>query len=195
MSDPGTVSSSNADHGEPLAEAHESGDHFERLWTPHRMVYVDGPSKIRSSAPEECPFCTAPRLEDSDALIVHRGLHNFVVLNLFPYNPGHLLVCTYRHVPDLPQMTVVERAEAIELMSTAMEVISRVKHPAGFNLGMNAGQVAGAGIAGHAHLHVVPRWEGDANFLPIIGATKAVPELLAETQRILHEEWSHHGTR
>jgi len=164
-------------------------DGYQRLWTPHRMVYVDGPEKVITTSERDCPFCSGPRGEDADALIVHRGVTCFVALNLYPYNPGHLLICPYRHVPDLVTMSTAERAESIELVTTGMEVLRATKRPTGFNTGMNTGAGAGAGIAGHAHLHVVPRWDGDANFLPIIGRTKAVPELLGTTREQLAEAW------
>lgn len=164
-------------------------DAYERLWTPHRMVYVDGPAKILSGEETECPFCRAPKRPDAESLIVHRGSSCYVVLNLFPYNPGHLMVCPYRHVPDLTTMSEPERRESIELVATAMEVLRATKRPSGFNSGMNTGTGAGAGIAGHAHLHVVPRWDGDANFLPIIGHTKALPELLGDTREQLAAAW------
>lgn len=168
-------------------------DRYERLWTPHRMVYVDGPEKVVSTSVVDCPFCRAPQREDADGLIVHRGELCYVVLNLFPYNPGHLMVCPYRHVPDLVTMTADERFEAIELVTTAMEVLQATKRPAGFNSGMNTGSTAGAGITGHAHLHVVPRWDGDANFLPIVGQTKALPELLGTTRDQLAAAWPRGG--
>lgn len=164
-------------------------DGYERLWTPHRMVYVDGPAKVTTTSERECPFCVGPRGSDEDALIVHRGATCFVALNLYPYNPGHLLICPYRHVPDLSTMTTAERAESIELVSAGMEVLRATKRPTGFNSGMNTGTAAGAGIAGHAHLHVVPRWDGDANFLPVIGRTKALPELLGDTRAQLAAAW------
>jgi ATP adenylyltransferase len=174
---------------EDAAGLPQAPDGYERLWTPHRMVYVDGPAKVTSTAEHECPFCSAPRGEDADGLIVHRGRTCFVALNLFPYNPGHLLICPYRHVPDLVEMSTEERAESIELVTTGIEVLRATKRPTGFNTGMNTGAGAGAGIAGHAHLHVVPRWDGDANFLPIIARTKAVPELLDDTRAQLAAAW------
>ncbi|MFV0426907.1 MAG: HIT family protein [Beutenbergiaceae bacterium] len=182
---PGPVES-----GEGLAR---EPDGYARLWTPHRMVYVDGPEKVVSSDQRDCPFCVAPGRTDEEGLIVHRGTSCFVVLNLYPYNPGHLMVCPYRHVGDLTGMTSGERAESIELVAVAMEVLRSAKGPQGFNLGMNVGTGAGAGIAGHAHSHVVPRWDGDANFLPIIGRTKAIPELLADTRQQLATAWREHG--
>ena len=166
-------------------------DGFERLWTPHRMVYLQGEEKPASSdAGDDCPFCRAPTRSDEDALIVARGESAYVVLNLFPYNPGHLLVCPYRHVAGYPDLTADETAEVAELTKQAMRVITEVSSPHGFNLGMNQGAVAGAGIAAHLHQHVVPRWGGDANFLPIIAQTKALPQLLSQTRQVVAEAWA-----
>lgn len=166
-------------------------DGYGRLWTPHRMAYIDGAAKPpRNAAGDDCPFCRAPQGSDSDSLIVHRGEHNFVVLNLFPYNPGHLLICSYRHVPDLTDLHPPERHEMADLTATAMDVLRMAKRPDGFNLGVNSGHAAGAGVAAHVHQHVVPRWEGDANFLPIIARTKAVPEILADTRAVLAAAWA-----
>lgn len=178
---------------EPAGDFAREPDGYARLWTPHRMVYVDGPEKVVSDDQQDCPFCAAPGRTDADGLIVHRGAACFVVLNLYPYNPGHLMVCPYRHVPDLTAMSGAERTESNELVATAMAVLRSAKRPQGFNLGMNVGRGAGAGIAGHAHTHVVPRWDGDANFLPIIGQTKALPELLADTQAQLARAWAEHA--
>lgn len=165
-------------------------DALERLWTPHRMVYIQGEGKPETADEgDQCPFCAGPGRSDEDALIVHRGRSAFVILNLFPYNSGHLLVCPYRHVADYTDLTPEEVAEVAELTRTAMRVIRAVSRPAGFNLGMNQGDVAGAGIAAHLHQHVVPRWKGDANFLPIIGRTKALPILLADTRAMFAEAW------
>ncbi len=161
-------------------------DAFERLWTPHRMAYIDANT---AGVGEGCPFCTAPTRTDSDGLIVHRGDTCFVVLNLYPYNPGHLLVCPYRHVADYTDLTTAETDEVATLTQRAMTVLRAVSRPAGFNLGMNQGEIAGAGIAGHLHQHVVPRWRGDANFLPVVGRTKALPKLLDEVRRELAEAW------
>lgn len=165
-------------------------DELQRLWTPHRVAYIQGESKpATKDAGEQCPFCTGPERADDDALIVHRGEHAFVILNLFPYNPGHLLVCPYRHVSDYTELTDAEYVEVAQLTRTAMRVVRAVSAPAGFNLGMNQGEVAGAGIAGHLHQHVVPRWLGDANFFPIIGRTKALPFLLGHTRELFAEAW------
>jgi ATP adenylyltransferase len=164
-------------------------DAFQRLWTPHRMVYIGGENKPTGTGEDTCPFCIAPTRPDADGLIVHRGTLAFAVLNLYPYSPGHLLVCPYRHVADWTDATAAERAEIGELSAVAMDVLRQVSAPAGFNLGMNQGAVAGAGIAAHLHQHVVPRWMGDANFLPVIGQTKALPQLLGQTRDLLVGAW------
>lgn len=164
-------------------------DAFQRLWTPHRMAYIGGDDKPADASSEACPFCAAPEKSDADGLIVHRGASVFVVMNLFPYNPGHLLVLPYRHIPDYTDLTESERIEFGEVTATAMRVLRAVSRPAGFNLGMNQGAVAGAGIAAHLHQHVVPRWAGDANFLPIVAQTKAVPQLLGEARDALASAW------
>ena len=165
-------------------------DDTQRLWTPHRMAYIGGQDKPEDPHDDDqCPFCAGPRRSDEDALIVHRGRVAYAILNLYPYNSGHLLVCPYRHVSDYTELTEEEVAEVAEITRTAMTVIRAVSGAAGFNLGMNQGEVAGAGIAAHLHQHVVPRWAGDANFLPIVGRTKALPILLADTRRLYAEAW------
>ena len=163
-------------------------DGFERLWTPHRMAYIreDKPADDDDAG---CPFCSAPGKDDAAGLIVHRGRTCFVVMNLFPYNPGHLLVCPYRHVPLYVDLTDEETSEFGELTKAAITTISDLSAPHGFNIGMNQGAVAGAGVAAHLHQHVVPRWGGDANFLPIIAQTKALPELLEDTRSRLAAAW------
>ena len=162
-------------------------DAFQRLWTPHRMVYIHGEGKPEGD--HDCPFCTSPMKDDADGLVVARGEHAYVVMNLFPYSPGHLLVCPYRHVSDYTDLEQAEVLEVAELTRTAMRVIREVSNPAGFNLGMNQGEVAGAGIAMHLHQHVVPRWSGDMNFLPVIGRTRAVPQLLDDARQLLAAAW------
>ncbi len=180
---------------EPAQSFPRAEDSYDRLWTPHRMAYIHGESKPVSNRPADCPFCAAPERSDEDGLIVHRGPTCYVVLNLYPYNPGHLLVCPYRHVADFTDLTETERHESADLVATSMRVLRGAKGPTGFNLGMNQGAGAGAGVAAHAHQHVVPRWDGDANFLPIIGQTKALPELLATTREELATEWETNGSR
>ncbi len=164
-------------------------DAFERLWTPHRIQYILGENKPASPDESDCPFCRIPQLDDAEALIVHRGEVAFVVLNLYPYNAGHLLVCPFRHVPDYTDLTPAETDEIARLTQQSMRVVRRVAHPHGFNIGMNQGAVAGAGIAAHLHQHVVPRWGGDSNFLPVIGQTKAMPQLLDDTRQMFAAAW------
>lgn len=164
-------------------------DAFERLWTPHRIQYIKGENKPESSAQEDCPFCRIPSMDDAEGLIVHRGKVSYAVLNLYPYNAGHLLVCPYRHVADYTELTDDETVEIAALTKTAMRVMRAVTSPHGFNLGMNQGGAAGAGIAAHLHQHIVPRWGGDANFMPVIGHTKTMPQLLGETREMLAAAW------
>lgn len=164
-------------------------DELDRLWTPHRMAYIKGENKPSDATPGECPFCRVPGLSDEDGLIVHRGELCYVVLNLYPYSPGHLMVCPYRHVADYTDITDAEVVEIAELTRHSMRLIRSVSGAHGFNLGMNQGSVAGAGISAHLHQHVVPRWQGDANFMPIIGRTKTLPQLLGETRQLLAEAW------
>ncbi len=164
------------------------GDGFERLWTPHRMVYVKG-ERPDPNAGDGCPFCVAPARSDAQGLVIHRGELCYAVLNLFPYNPGHLLICPYRHVPLYLDLTDEETAEFTALTKAALRAVTTASTPAGFNIGMNQGSVAGAGVAAHLHQHIVPRWDGDANFLPIIARTKALPELLEDTRRRIAASW------
>lgn len=164
-------------------------DDLERLWTPHRMAYIRGESKPVDDSAGECPFCRIPSLSDEDGLVVHRGELAYVVLNLYPYSSGHLMVCPYRHIADYTETTDEEVVEIGELTKAAMRVIRSVSHAAGFNIGMNQGEAGGAGIAAHLHQHVVPRWVGDANFMPIIGRTKTLPQLLSQTRRLFADAW------
>lgn len=182
---------------EPQLEGDEAyarvPDAFERLWTPHRMIYIEGADKPPTPDPDVCPFCRIPDRDDAEGLIVHRGSLAYVVLNLYPYSPGHLLVCPYRHVADYPALTAGETAEVAELTQRAMIVLRHVSGPHGFNVGLNQGRIAGAGIAAHLHQHVVPRWAGDANFLPVVGQTKALPQLLGQTRELLQRGWLEAG--
>ncbi|EPH02864.1 hypothetical protein HMPREF1531_02176 [Propionibacterium sp. oral taxon 192 str. F0372] len=164
-------------------------DGLQRLWTPHRLAYISGENRPTEHNDVRCPFCVSPTHDDAEALIVARGEHVFAVLNLYPYNPGHLLICPYRHVAAYIDATEEEAAEMTAFTRKAIRMISAVSQPAGFNLGMNQGSIAGAGIAAHLHQHVVPRWAGDSNFLPIIGQTKAVPFLLGQTREIFAGAW------
>ncbi|MEV6492144.1 HIT domain-containing protein [Actinoplanes sp. NPDC051633] len=167
-------------------------DGLERLWTPHRMSYVTGSEAPEGGyeKPAGCPFCLAPQQPDEEKHIVARGETVFAILNLYPYNPGHLLICPYRHVADYTELTEEETAEVAAFTRRAMRTIRRASSPHGFNLGMNQGAVAGAGIAAHLHQHVVPRWGGDGNFMPVIGRTKTMPMLLADTRELLAKVWT-----
>lgn len=164
-------------------------DAFERLWTPYRMAYIRGENKPADASSEQCPFCRIPGLDDEAGLVVRRGSLCYVVLNLYPYASGHLMVCPYRHIADYTETTDAEAAEMAQLTRAAMRMIRAVSRPDGFNIGMNQGAVAGAGIAAHLHQHVVPRWIGDQNFMPVLGRTKTMPELLTETRRLFARAW------
>lgn len=177
---------------------HEAGVHVgpgapdgvERLWMPHRLAYIKGENKPASTeAGEVCPFCRVPTLSDVEGLIVERGKLVYAVLNLYPYNPGHLLICPYRHVADYTDLTPEETAELAALTKSGMAALRAASNPQGFNLGMNQGTVAGAGIAAHLHQHIVPRWGGDANFMSVIGQTRVLPQLLADTRELLARHW------
>lgn len=168
-------------------------DGFGRLWVPHRMVYVGGDKPSDDGSTRTCPFCRAPGRSDADGLVVHRGENAYVAMNLYPYSPGHLLVNPYRHVSDYTDLTDAELVEVATLTRQCMRVIRAVSGPAGFNLGMNQGEVAGAGIAAHLHQHVVPRWAGDINFMPIVAQTKPVPQLLEQSRQALAAAWPTHA--
>ena len=160
-------------------------DQFQRLWTPHRTAYVSGGQKDYTE--KTCPFCTAPSRSDEESLIVHRGEHAFVIHNLYPYNPGHLLVSPYRHIPFYDDATEAETMEIAQLTQLAMKVLREVSHNDGFNIGINQGKVGGAGIADHLHQHILPRWSGDTNFLPIIAHTKTMSRTLDDMRVAIAE--------
>ena len=175
-----------ADEFEPRSGA----DAWERLWAPYRMAYIRGENKpSHGEAGDECPFCRSPHVDDDESLVVVRGHDAYVVLNLYPYNSGHVLVCPYRHVADYTDLTDAERDEIAELTQDCMRALRAASGPHGFNIGMNQGGIAGAGIAAHLHQHVVPRWGGDTNFMPVIGGTKVLPALLQDTRDQLREHW------
>ena len=163
-------------------------DGFERLWTPHRMVYING-ERPTDDAGQGCPFCAVPVKDDAGGLIVHRGQSCYVVLNLFPYNPGHLLVCPYRHVSRYIDLSDEETLEFGALTKASIVALEASSSPMGYNIGINQGAVAGAGVRAHLHQHIVPRWGGDSNFLPIIGQTKALPMLLDDVRQRLVDAW------
>jgi len=153
---------------------------MERIWAPWRIQY------IQMEKPEGCILCEAPG-QDNDALnyILYRGNKNFIILNSYPYNPGHLMVTPYRHVANLEELTEEERHEHFEIVSRSIKVLRQVFSPGGFNIGINVGRVAGAGIVDHFHTHIVPRWQGDTNFMPVLADVRVLPEALAETYQKL----------
>ncbi|MGE2689965.1 HIT family protein [Mycolicibacterium pulveris] len=165
-------------------------DHLQRLWTPHRMTYIAEAPLRRENTAESRPFTEIPTLSDEDGLMVARGEQVYVVLNLYPYNPGHLMVVPYRRVSELEDLTESESMELMAFTQKAIRVIKSVSNPMGFNVGLNLGKVSGGSLAEHLHMHVVPRWIGDANFITIIGGAKVVPQLLRETRHLLATEWA-----
>jgi ATP adenylyltransferase len=157
---------------------------MEQIWAPWRIKY------IRMEKPEGCFLCEKPRENNDEAnYILYRGRSNFIVLNSYPYNPGHLMVAPYRHVASPAELTEEERNEHFGMVSRGVEVLKQVFNPGGFNIGMNLGRVAGAGVADHIHTHVVPRWVGDSNFMPVVAEVRVVPEALAECYDRLKDEF------
>jgi len=151
---------------------------------------VDVPANRDSTQPSQ-PFTDIPTLSDEDGLVIARGDLVYAVLNLYPYNPGHLMVVPYRRVAELEDATDAEMAELMAFVQESIRVIKSVSRPDGFNVGLNLGKSAGGSLAEHLHMHVVPRWSGDANFITIVGETKVIPQLLRDTRALLAEEWAH----
>jgi ATP adenylyltransferase len=149
---------------------------MEHLWSPWRLAYITGAQPATG-----CVFCTALTDPGSDSLVVFRGTTCFVILNLFPYNNGHLMVIPHRHVATLGEATAEELSELIALTRRAEIALAEAYAPQGFNMGINLGKPAGAGVPGHLHMHVVPRWSGDTNFMSVVGQTRVLPEELPET--------------
>jgi ATP adenylyltransferase len=156
----------------------------KRLWAPWRLEYV-------SSADEQggCLFCRAAADDDEDGLVVHRGERAFVLVNKFPYASGHLMVAPYRHEGELGELGDGEALEIHRLGSAAVGALAEAMRPQGFNLGWNLGRIAGAGVVDHIHLHVVPRWAGDTNFMPVLADVRVLPEALEETRARLAAVW------
>ncbi len=162
---------------------------MERLYAPWRMAYIEQPQKPKPSE-TGCVFCdAAASTNDVQNLIVHRGEAAFVILNKFPYNNGHLMVVPYRHTAQLAELTDAATTELLTLAKAAQVALAKAMHPEGYNLGMNLGSAAGAGIADHLHLHVVPRWNGDTNFMPVLTDVKVMPDSLEHSCRLLREAW------
>jgi ATP adenylyltransferase len=175
---------------EPVAELQDgvgTPDGFRRLWTPHRLAY------IKDAGGDGCPFCRIPGLSDEEGLVVARGHTVYAVLNLHPYNPGHLMVLPYRHVAELEDLTPDEAVELTTFTQAAVQSLKQVAAPHAFNVGINLGTVAGGSLAEHLHQHVVPRWGGDANFIAVVGQTKVIPQLLSETRALLAAAWPPSG--
>jgi len=153
---------------------------MERLWAPWRMEY------LMSENPGGCIFCDKPSAAaDESNFILARTPHSFIMLNAYPYNNGHLLIAPFRHVANLSGLAVEERADLMEAVAHGERILSRAYAPQGMNVGVNMGHCAGAGVPGHVHFHIVPRWEGDTNFMPVVGETRVLPETLEETYRRL----------
>jgi ATP adenylyltransferase len=155
---------------------------MEFIWSPWRYDYLASVGK----PPSSCVFCIGEdQTRDADRLVLHRGVHNFIILNLFPYTSGHLMVAPYAHLSTIIEAGPEQSAEMMELSKKAIAALTAIYRPEGFNVGMNLGHVAGAGVRDHFHLHVVPRWAGDSNFTTIIGETRVLPEELKTTYKRL----------
>ena len=162
-------------------------DSWQRIWAPHRKQYLV--SEAGNYTEATCPFCLAQDVDDETGLVVRRGEYSFVVMNKYPYASGHIMVCTNRHVSMYDELTEAETVEISNLTQEAMATLRHVSGCEGFNIGMNQGTVAGAGVAGHLHQHIVPRWANDSNFMPIVAGTRVMPELIQETRKLLSESW------
>jgi ATP adenylyltransferase len=156
----------------------------DRLNAPWRMEYIEGACQPSSG----CIFCEKTReARDAENLIIHRGTFCFIILNAFPYNNGHLMVVPYCHTAEFGALTAETHLEMMRLTALAIAALKRVMRPDGFNVGINLGRAAGAGIADHLHLHIVPRWTGDTNFMPVLGNTRVLPEALDRTWAKVHD--------
>jgi ATP adenylyltransferase len=156
----------------------------QQLWAPWRLEYI-----ARADEDEGCFFCRAADSSDEDGLVVHRGETAFVLLNKFPYSSGHVMVAPYRHIGDFGDLENDEALEIHRLAGQALGALATVYAPQGYNLGWNLGRIAGAGVLDHVHEHVVPRWAGDTNFMPVLADVKVLPEHLEETRRRLADAW------
>ena len=156
----------------------------KQLWAPWRLEYIEQADDLSG-----CVFCTAAESSDEEGLVVHRGAAAFVLLNKFPYSSGHLLVAPARHVGEFGELDDEETLELHRLAAQGLGALAAVYGPQGYNLGWNLGRIAGAGVVDHVHLHVVPRWAGDTNFMPVLADVKVLPEHLTETRSRLAEAW------
>nr|WP_236698111.1 HIT domain-containing protein [Pyrodictium occultum] len=158
--------------------------HMGILYAPWRYIYIKSTVEKGST---ECVFCTAPRRSDDESLILYRGSHSYIIMNLYPYNTGHVMVVPYRHVADITELAREELAEMTSLVQLSVKLLRRVLKPHGFNIGVNLGRVAGAGIDKHVHIHIVPRWNGDTNFMPVIAGVKVISQDVRETYKALKQ--------
>ena len=164
-------------------------DRLQRLWTPHRMSYIaESPVRRDPSQPNQ-PFTEIPTLSDEDGLVIARGDLVYAVLNLYPYNPGHLMVVPYRRVSELEDLSEAETAELMVFVQKAIRVMKAVSRPDGFNVGLNLGKSAGGSLADHLHMHVVPRWAGDANFITVAAETRVLPVSLPDAAERIRAAW------
>jgi len=159
------------------------------LWNPWRYEYIKTFTNKNESNSKECLFCRLQKQNDDEALIVYRGRKAFVVMNAYPYNSGHLMIAPYEHIGDPSQLDLETTIEISELVKKAISVLRQAFHPDGFNIGANIGRAAGAGVPDHFHIHVVPRWVGDSNFMAIIANTKPLPIGLRESYEIIKKHW------
>ncbi|KQW43025.1 HIT family hydrolase [Nocardioides sp. Root1257] len=171
---------------DPAGAQRDGFEGFDRLWTPHRMAYVAPPEPTGGG----CPFCAMGEQPLEESLVIHRGETCFAVLNLHPYNPGHLMVLPHRHVAELEDLSTEEVTELMTTTQRAVQVLREVSGPHAFNVGLNLGGVAGGSLSQHLHQHVVPRWSGDANFITVLAGTKTLPQLLSDTRTLLAEAWA-----
>ncbi len=162
-------------------------DALTRLWAPYRMGYIK--NRPAGSEKPADPFVEAPKLSDEEALIVARGELVYAILNLYPYNAGHMMVIPYRQTADLEDLTAEEMTELMGFVTTAVKVLKKVSNPEGINVGFSLGKASGGSVGNHIHMHIVPRWSGDANFMTILGGTKVLPQLLRDTRALLAEAW------
>ena len=163
---------------------------MDRLWATWRMPYIDS----LKEKDQGCIFCEKPKAEeDKESFIIHRRAKTFVILNTFPYNPGHIMIAPYRHVRRISEFDSAEMGEVMDLLALSEEVLEEVFRPNGINVGVNLGRSAGAGVPGHIHVHLVPRWEGDSNFMPVFANTKVLPQGLEDTYVRLREAYGRRG--
>jgi ATP adenylyltransferase len=158
----------------------------KRLWAPWRLEYIQS-----ADEQEGCVFCRALEAREEEGLVVHRGEAAFVLLNRYPYASGHFMVAPYRHEGEFGELTAEEALEIHRLAASGLGALAEAMRPQGFNIGWNLGRIAGAGVVDHVHLHVVPRWAGDTNFMPVLADVKIMPETLVDTRRKLEAAWPH----